>query len=103
MSEYDKAYGLTKEYIEEHGILRWFWNVGEEWSRGVFKAINDFGVLSEEEESVYNRVVYNQSENSVWYQGGWKSVEGYTDDEICGVKKFLAHSYVLQMQERGSE
>ena len=101
ISDYEKAYGLAKDYIAEHGILRWFWNMGEEWSRAIYKAINDFGVLSDEEQLVYNKVVYNQAENRVWYQGGWRSVDGYTDDEISGVKKFLAHSYVICMHERG--
>ena len=97
---YEKAYKEGKKWIREHGIPKWFVNIDEENSRGVFKAINDFGVLSEEEESVYNKIVYNEAEDRIWYQGGWRSVKGYTDEEICGAKKFLAHSYVLCMRER---
>ena len=100
--EYNKGYTAVKDYVIKSGIPRWFWNLGEDWSRGVFKAINDFGVLSEEEELVYNKIVYNEDEHRVWYQGGWKSTEGYTDEEIRGVKKYMAHSYVLSMQERES-
>ena len=98
--EYERAYKESKKWIKEHGIPNWFINVGEENTRAVYKAINDFGVLSDEEQLVYNKVVYNEAESRVWYQGGWRSVEGYTEDEVSGAKKFLAHSYILCMQER---
>ena len=69
-----------------------------EYQDGLFKAINDYGVLSDKEELVYNKIVYNEDEHRIWYQGGWRSVEGYTDDEINGVKKFMAHAYIVQME-----
>ena len=98
--DYDKAYKESKKWIKEHGIPNWFVNISEKNSRALYKAINDFGVLSAEEESVYNEVAYDKDESRVYYKGGSRSVKGYTEDEINGVKKFLAHSYIRCMAER---
>ena len=57
--EYNRAYREGKSWVIEHGIPRWFINISEDNSRGVFKAINDFGVLSDEEELVYNKYSFS--------------------------------------------
>ena len=93
---WENAYKEAGEWVKEHGIPSGFVNISDDSTKGVFAAINDFGILSEEEKIVYNKIVFNRIENIVWYQGGSKEVAGYSDIEISGVKKFMAHCYVEQ-------
>ena len=100
----NKYYEQTKEYIQKNGIPTAFYYGGDrDIIKAVYKAVAYFGKLSCEEQAVYDKIqeVDFKGEPRIWYQGGYRSVEGLDDDEIRGAKMYMAHGYVAQKKEGG--
>lgn len=76
-----------------------FMNLGDEQTKSAFRAIADHGKLNATEQQIYNKIQYFKDENRVYYNGSNKKVNGYSDKEIQGVKKWMAHNaYIKENQ-----
>ncbi|MBR5677080.1 MAG: hypothetical protein IKX20_02970 [Paludibacteraceae bacterium] len=86
------AYKQVVNYIKKNGIPGYFINAGEEQTKAVYRAISDQGKLTAAEQKIYDSIRYDAEEQSLWHNGRYESVKGYTEKEIDGIKKFWAHS-----------
>lgn len=89
------AYTTAKNYIQQSGIPLFFTNNGIDATKQVFQAINDFGILSDDEQKIYDAIKTFMDEDGtvrLYYNGSNTDVTGFTEDEINGAKKWVAHS-----------
>ena len=88
------AYQQAVKFIKKNGIPKAFYNQGEENEKAIYKAIDEYGKLTDSEKTVYNSIKEDKERQTLWYGGRLHNVKGYSESEIRGLKKFWAHSVV---------
>lgn len=73
-----------------------FFNFGDEQTKAAFRAIADHGKLNQTEQKIYDKIKHFVDENRIYYNGGNVHVKGYSDKEISGAKKWMAHNAFLK-------
>lgn len=88
------AYTQTKKFIQNNGIPNsFYYGRDEQMKKDVLRAIGEYGKLNAEEKKIYDTIEYQPSENRLWRSGTrGVNVTGYSDMEIEGARKHLAHS-----------
>ena len=94
------TYKQAVDYIKKNGIPKSFFHGGNEnVQKEVFSAISRYGKLTEQEKTVYDKIKYFKDEGRLYYNGTNRQVKGYTDAQIDGAKKFMAHGVVTNKRQ----
>lgn len=90
------AFQKAVRFVNNKGIPAAFYAQSVDDRKDVFRAISIAGKLNNEEQAIFEKVQVFREENRVWYNGTSRDITGYTEAEINGVKKFIAHSAYMK-------